>query len=196
MKQSLIGPRAELSSKVPPFPPPGSHYRLSGTFPAPSPKLSHSHPGKPKGPSIRTICRSIPTTTSSSSTTTSRPQSAKITHLSGRILDAKGKPIRNALVEIWQVDGNGVYLHTARPPCKTRRQLPRLRPLPHRQHRRILLPHREAGALSWPHAAHSFQDQADRRRSEFTTQCYIKGHPQNERDGIYRDIRDPKLANP
>src|SRR5713101_1367164 len=40
------------------------------------------------------------------------PAIGEITHLSGRIFDAKGKPIRNALVEIWQVDGNGVYLHS------------------------------------------------------------------------------------
>src|SRR5215204_5234283 len=41
------------------------------------------------------------------------PAVGKITHLSGRLLDSKGEPIRNAVVEIWQVDGNGVYLHTA-----------------------------------------------------------------------------------
>src|SRR5262249_26847263 len=34
-----------------------------------------------------------------------------ITHLSGRILDVRGEPIKNALVEIWQVDNNGAYLH-------------------------------------------------------------------------------------
>jgi protocatechuate 3,4-dioxygenase beta subunit len=34
-----------------------------------------------------------------------------------------------------------------------------------------------------------------RGEREFTTQCYIKGHPQNERDGIYRSIRDPKLRD-
>src|SRR6478752_4204823 len=34
-----------------------------------------------------------------------------ITWLSGRILDAKGDPIRNATVEIWQCDNRGVYLH-------------------------------------------------------------------------------------
>src|SRR5712671_519675 len=34
------------------------------------------------------------------------PAVGEITHLSGRILDAKGAPIRNALVEIWQVDNN------------------------------------------------------------------------------------------
>ena len=40
------------------------------------------------------------------------PAVGEITHLSGAILDAKGDPIRNALVEIWQVDNNGVYLHS------------------------------------------------------------------------------------
>src|SRR5256886_681161 len=40
------------------------------------------------------------------------PAVGEITHLSGRILDAKGQPIRNGLVEIWQVDNNGVYLHS------------------------------------------------------------------------------------
>ena len=40
------------------------------------------------------------------------PAVGKITHLSGRVLDLKGNPVRNALVEIWQVDGKGVYLHS------------------------------------------------------------------------------------
>src|SRR5436190_10709497 len=40
------------------------------------------------------------------------PAVGEITHLTGRILDGRGDPIRNALVEIWQVDNNGVYLHT------------------------------------------------------------------------------------
>src|SRR5947209_1825266 len=39
----------------------------------------------------------------------------EVTHLSGRILDAKGDPLRNTLVEIWQVDNNGAYIHTGDP---------------------------------------------------------------------------------
>src|SRR5258705_9161425 len=42
------------------------------------------------------------------------PAVGQITHLTGRILDAKGDPIRNAVVEIWQADGNGVDLHSQR----------------------------------------------------------------------------------
>src|SRR5436190_15403964 len=40
------------------------------------------------------------------------PAIGEITHLSGRVLDGRGDPLRNALVEIWQVDNNGVYLHS------------------------------------------------------------------------------------
>src|SRR5262245_44786718 len=40
------------------------------------------------------------------------PAVGDVTHLSGRILDARGNPGRNATVEIWQVDNNGAYLHT------------------------------------------------------------------------------------
>src|SRR5687767_10397285 len=34
------------------------------------------------------------------------PAVGAITYLSGRILDKRGEPIRNAVVEIWQVDNN------------------------------------------------------------------------------------------
>src|SRR5207248_3364038 len=40
------------------------------------------------------------------------PAVGEITHLSGRVLDARGNPIRNALVEIWQVDHTGAYIHS------------------------------------------------------------------------------------
>ena len=41
------------------------------------------------------------------------PAVGDITHLTGKILDAKGNPLAGAVVEIWQCDGKGVYLHTA-----------------------------------------------------------------------------------
>src|SRR5262249_14661705 len=40
------------------------------------------------------------------------PAVGEITHLSGKVLDAKGNPVKNAVVEIWQCDHNGAYLHT------------------------------------------------------------------------------------
>src|SRR5262247_4115794 len=43
---------------------------------------------------------------------TTTPAVGDITWLSGRILDSRGQPMRNTLVEIWQCDNNGAYLHT------------------------------------------------------------------------------------
>src|SRR5262245_54660531 len=40
------------------------------------------------------------------------PAVGEITHLTGRLLDPKGDPIRGAAVEIWQCDNNGAYLHS------------------------------------------------------------------------------------
>src|SRR5436190_20439650 len=39
------------------------------------------------------------------------PAVGDVTYVSGRILDAQGGPIRNAVVEIWQCDNGGAYLH-------------------------------------------------------------------------------------
>jgi protocatechuate 3,4-dioxygenase beta subunit len=41
------------------------------------------------------------------------PAIGQITHLTGRLLTTSGSPVRNATIEIWQCDANGVYLHTA-----------------------------------------------------------------------------------
>jgi protocatechuate 3,4-dioxygenase beta subunit len=41
------------------------------------------------------------------------PSVGEITHLTGRILDRGGSPIRNATIEIWQCDSKQVYLHTS-----------------------------------------------------------------------------------
>src|SRR5713226_3134592 len=40
------------------------------------------------------------------------PAIGEITHLTGRVLDPSGRPVRNAAVEIWQCDANEVYLHS------------------------------------------------------------------------------------
>lgn len=37
--------------------------------------------------------------------------SGEIVHLTGRVLDLDGKPVCNALVELWQTDAEGIYLH-------------------------------------------------------------------------------------
>src|ERR1051325_9799483 len=40
------------------------------------------------------------------------PAVGEITHLTGQVLTRNGSPLNNVVVEIWQVDGNGAYLHS------------------------------------------------------------------------------------
>jgi len=120
------------------------------------------------------------------------PALGTIALVSGRILGPRGEPIRNAMVEIWQCDQNGAYLHTGSVnrdkrdgnfqgfgrflTGSTGEYLFRtIKPVPY--------PGRA------PHIHYAIKLKG---REKFTTQCYIKGHPQNEGDGVLRGIRDPK----
>jgi protocatechuate 3,4-dioxygenase beta subunit len=116
------------------------------------------------------------------------PAVGEVTYLSGTVRDLKGAPIRNATVEIWQCDNHGVYLHSRDSGRKASAQdknfqgfgrcltnangdylFRTIKPVPY--------PGRT------PHI-HLKVKQGDREL--LTTQCYIKGHRQNERDGIWR----------
>jgi protocatechuate 3,4-dioxygenase, beta subunit len=120
------------------------------------------------------------------------PAVGEITHLTGKLLDAKGNRIRNAVIEIWQVDGNGVYLHS--------RSAGERRDANFQGFGRFLTNStgeyyfRTVKPVPYPGRTPHIHFKVKRPgASEFTTQCYIKGHPQNERDGIFRSVRDPKV---
>lgn len=40
------------------------------------------------------------------------PAVGEITHLTGKVSDVHGNPIRNVTIEIWQVDHSGAYIHS------------------------------------------------------------------------------------
>ncbi len=120
------------------------------------------------------------------------PALGEITHLSGRILDTKGDPIRNALVEIWQVDNNGVYLHTGSNNHAGRDKNFQgfgrfLTGSTGEYYFRTVRPVLYPGRTRHIHFAIKMKG-----REKWTTQCYVKGEPQNERDGVLRAIKDPK----
>jgi protocatechuate 3,4-dioxygenase, beta subunit len=120
------------------------------------------------------------------------PAVGEVTHLTGRLLDSSGNPLRGAVVEIWQVDGNGVYLHTADRNAKRDANFQGfgrfLTGSSGEYYFRTVKPVPYPGRT--PHIHFKIKQPGDR---EFTTQCYIKGHPQNERDGVYRNIRGAKV---
>jgi protocatechuate 3,4-dioxygenase beta subunit len=120
------------------------------------------------------------------------PAVGQITHLSGQILDSRGEPIRDALVEIWQVDSTATYLKE-RSYRKAGTYDPNfqgfgrfltgsngeyyfrtIKPVPY--------PTRPA-----PHIHFMIEMKG---RAPWSTQLYIKGHPGNQRDGLYRSLGD------
>ena len=120
------------------------------------------------------------------------PAVGEVTHLTGVILDAKGQPLRNALVEIWQVDGKGVYLHTGDSGRKERdanfQGFGRfLTGSSGEYYFRTIKPVPYPGRT--PHIHFKIKKSG---KELLTTQCYIKGEPRNERDGVFRGIRDAK----
>src|ERR1041384_4796369 len=40
------------------------------------------------------------------------PAVGEISYVSGRVLGPDGEPLRNAIVEIWEADRNGIYIHS------------------------------------------------------------------------------------
>lgn len=120
------------------------------------------------------------------------PAAGEITWLGGKILDSRGEPIRNATVEIWQVDKNGVYLHSGSSGHAKRDS--------HFQGFgrfvtgasgeyvfRTIKPIAYPGRTPHIHFAIKMKG-----REKFTTQCYIAGEAQNERDGVLKGIKDAK----
>jgi len=121
------------------------------------------------------------------------PAIGEVTHLSGRSLDAKGDPIKNALIEIWQVDSTGVYLRD-RPahPGKFdsnfqgfgRFMTGSTGEYYFRTIRPIAYERRPA-----PHVHFAVKIKG---REKWTTQLFVKGDPGNAQDRIYRKITNPK----
>jgi len=121
------------------------------------------------------------------------PATGEITHLSGRVLNASGEPLRNAFVEIWQVDNNGTYIHSADPRSENRDTNFQgygrfLTDVKGQYYFRTIKPVPYPGRT--PHIHFAVSKNGHRL---WTTQLLIKGHEQNERDGVFRQIQDPKL---
>ncbi|SFH60599.1 dioxygenase family protein [Planctomicrobium piriforme] len=123
------------------------------------------------------------------------PAVGEITYLTGRVLSPSGEPLRNAFVEIWQCDHQGAYLHSGTDNDSSRDKnfqgygrfltdskgqycFRTIKPVPY--------PGRT------PHIHFGVSRHGQR---VLTTQLFVKGHPQNERDGILKAIRDQKALD-
>jgi protocatechuate 3,4-dioxygenase beta subunit len=124
------------------------------------------------------------------------PAVGAITHLTGKVLDAKGAPMKNVLVEIWQCDSKGIYLHTGDSGDKKRDtnfqgfgrfMTSSTGEYYFRTIKPVLYPQRPA-----PHIHFKIKKGG---KELLTTQCYIKGYAGNGKDMIYRAIKDAKARD-
>jgi protocatechuate 3,4-dioxygenase, beta subunit len=122
------------------------------------------------------------------------PAVGEITHLTGRILDVSGSPLRDATIEIWQCDANAVYLHTRDSGPKAEQQDKNFQGFGRfvtnskgeyrfRTIKPVSYPDRPA-----PHI-HFIVKKGERKL--LTSQIYIAGHANNPRDFVFASLRDP-----
>jgi protocatechuate 3,4-dioxygenase beta subunit len=120
------------------------------------------------------------------------PAVGQVTHLSGRVLGPTGDPIRNAVVEIWQVDNGGAYIHSRSANAGRRdanfQGFGRFETASDGQYRfRTIKPVPYSRRTAHIHVKVKHGD-----RELLTTQCYVRGEPGNAADGVLRGIRDPR----
>ncbi|QEL20257.1 dioxygenase family protein [Limnoglobus roseus] len=123
------------------------------------------------------------------------PSVGTVTHLTGKVLDPKGNPVRNALVEIWQCDNNGVYLHTADSDKKKDKQDPHFQGFGRfltgstgEYYFRTIKPVPYPGRT--PHIHFKVKQG---KKELIVTQCYVKDEKdRNAKDGVYRGIKEDK----
>lgn len=116
----------------------------------------------------------------------------EIAHLSGRVLDAHGRPLRAVRVEIWQCDANGRYLHPGDRGGIDRD--PNFQGFGHYLTAEDgSCSFRTIKPVSYPgRTPHIHFKLRSREFPEFVTQMYVSGHPQNDSDGLLGSVRDPK----
>jgi protocatechuate 3,4-dioxygenase beta subunit len=122
------------------------------------------------------------------------PAVGTIAHLTGKVLDAKGNPLKGAVVEIWQCDGNGVYLHSDDSTQKKDKQDSHFQGFGRfltgkdgSYYFRTIKPVAYPGRTPHIHVKVKLG-----KKELLVTQLYVKGEKQNERDGIYNSVKDAK----
>ncbi len=119
------------------------------------------------------------------------PALGEIAHVTGRVLTNAGEPVRNATVEIWQVDAKGIYLHSRAPRVEERdsnfQGFGRFETGSTGEYRfRTIKPVDYVTGGRVPHIHYAVNLNGHR---VLTTQLFLKGHQGNENDGVIRSAR-------
>jgi protocatechuate 3,4-dioxygenase, beta subunit len=125
------------------------------------------------------------------------PAVGEITHLTGRVLTKSGQPVRNAFVEIWQVDRTGSYVHTGgRQPTGFDSNFQGygrfLSDAKGQYYFRTIKPI-DYTLIGIFRTAHIHVAVSQNGRRVFTSQLLVNGHPANARDSVIRSLDPDKL---
>ena len=120
------------------------------------------------------------------------PAVGEITHLTGRVLTKSGQPVRNAFVEIWQVDHTGSYVHTGgRQPSgfdKNFQGYGRFLSDSKGQYYFRTIKPIDYTLIGIFRTAHIHFAISQNGRRVFTSQLMVNGHPANARDGVIKNL--------
>ncbi|MCS7024219.1 MAG: IPT/TIG domain-containing protein [Bryobacteraceae bacterium] len=117
------------------------------------------------------------------------PAVGTVTWLSGKVLGRNGKPMRGALVEIWQADNNGAYIHSQSPIANRDANFQGYGRFVTGSSGEYLFRTVKPGL--YPGRTRHIHYQITTPAGErLVTQCYIEGEPLNNSDGILNGIRD------
>jgi protocatechuate 3,4-dioxygenase, beta subunit len=120
------------------------------------------------------------------------PAIGQVTWLTGRVLDRRGDPVRGALIEIWQVDGNGVYLHNGSSNGQKRdRNFQGFGRFITGSNGEYLFRTVKPVPYDTRTAHVHFQVEVPKRH-KLVTQMYIEGEPLNAKDRLLNAVKDPK----
>lgn len=119
------------------------------------------------------------------------PALGEIAHVTGRVMTPSGEPVRNATVEIWQVDAKGIYLHSRAPGVEKRdsnfQGFGRFETGSTGEYRfRTIRPVAYATGGRVPHIHYAVNLNGHR---VLTTQLFIEGQEGNEDDGVIRSAQ-------
>ncbi len=117
------------------------------------------------------------------------PAVGQVAHLTGRILDTSGAPLKDAEVEIWQCDVNGNYIASnSDRQDKNFQGYGRFTTGSSGEYRFRTIKPVPYGGRPAPHVHFKITKGG---RELLTTQMFVSGDPGNLKDNVFRGIRDP-----
>ncbi len=121
------------------------------------------------------------------------PAIGEVSYVSGRVLGPDGEPIRNAVVEIWQADASGTYIHSQSGGDKAKADKN------FQGYGRFLTGSsgeylfRTLKPIGYPgRCPHIHYAVGVKGREKWTTELQIKDHPLNAADVVTRSVKNPE----